>query len=128
MESASTLVIMVIFRKSNRTMGEVFDRFDDGPTEHAFNKTVVPVKLAQYGQEKLVSRSQAKRVLLHVSKFQIVVFNFEGVPTIGQAFADEIFRVYTNNHPGIQLTPVNMNAEVEKAVQRAQNDAARSAE
>jgi len=30
------------------------------------------------------------------------MLDFRNVPTIGQAFADEIFRVFANEHPGIE--------------------------
>jgi len=48
-----------------------------------------------------------------------VVFDFDGVSAIGQAFADEIFRVYARNHPNIALLPVKMETNVEKMVNRA---------
>ena len=63
------------------------------------------MKLARYGNENLISRSQAKRLLARLEKFKIVMLDFEDVATIGRAFADEIFRVFTNNHPEIQCDP-----------------------
>ncbi|MEW8623545.1 MAG: STAS-like domain-containing protein, partial [Candidatus Thiodiazotropha endolucinida] len=69
--------------------------------------------------EKLVSRSQAKRLLARIERFQYVIFDFEGVSAIGQAFADEIFRVYAQNHSDIVLLPDNMVPNVEKMVKRA---------
>lgn len=52
-----------VFMKSNnntaRTTKQVFDSFTSDE-EYGFTKTVVSVCLAQYGDEKLVSRSQAK--------------------------------------------------------------------
>ena len=59
--------------------------------EPVFNKTVVPVRLAQYGNDQLISRSQAKRVLARIDLFSTVLLDFEGVPAIGRAFADEVF-------------------------------------
>jgi hypothetical protein len=52
------------------------------------------VRLAKYGNDQLISRSQAKRLLARIELFKIVLFDFSGVETIGQAFADEIFRVF----------------------------------
>lgn len=103
---------------SERNIQAVFDDFA-GPDEFQFNKTAIPVRLAQYGTEKLVSRSQAKRLLDRIERFQYVIFDFEGVSAIGQAFADEIFRVYAQNHPDIVLLPDNMVPNVEKMVKRA---------
>lgn len=118
-EGEGTSVFMRISRDSDRNMGAVFDEYDDGPEDHEFNRTVVPVRLAKYGNENLISRSQAKRVLLHVNKFKFVVLDFEDVAVIGQAFADEIFRVYAKNHPDITLAPINANDEVVKMISRA---------
>lgn len=117
-----TVVIMQINLSSDRVIKNIFDQFtenrlDEGTSQ--FNKTVIPVKLAQYGNEKLVSRSQAKRLLVRVEKFKYVLFDFDGVSTIGQAFADEIFRVYANQNKDIILVPVNMNKDVESMVNRA---------
>jgi hypothetical protein len=101
------------------TSKKTFDQFSSKDGEYGFNKTVIPIALAQFGSDSLVSRSQAKRILVRADKFEHVVFNFSDVTSIGQAFADQIFRVYANEHPAIQLTPVNMNADVRQMVERA---------
>jgi anti-sigma regulatory factor (Ser/Thr protein kinase) len=113
-----TLVYMLLNRDSDRQIQAVFDEYA-GPDEFQFNRTVIPVRLAQYGNEKLVSRSQAKRLLARVERFEYVIFDFDEVQNIGQAFADEIFRVYASSHPNITLHPVNMELDVEKMVKRA---------
>ena len=118
-ENIGTLVYMSIQRESERNIQEVFDKFTAGPDEFQFNKTIIPVRLAQYENEKLVSRSQAKRMLTRIERFENVVFDFEGVIAIGQAFADEIFRVYAHLHPEIALVPVNMEDNVSKMVMKA---------
>jgi len=41
------------------------------------------------------------------------------VPEIGQAFADEIFRVYAMAHPDVELSPRNMTEQVERMWRRA---------
>ncbi|MEW8395640.1 MAG: ATP-binding protein, partial [Candidatus Thiodiazotropha sp.] len=48
-----TAVHMLIERDSERDIQSVFDDFA-GPDAYQFNKTVIPVRLAQYGDEKLV--------------------------------------------------------------------------
>ena len=113
-----TTVYMLIRLDSIRQIQAVFDDYA-GPDEFQFNKTVIPVRLAQYGNEKLVSRSQAKRLLARVERFHYVIFDFEGVSAIGQAFADEIFRVYAQAHPEITLLPDKMEPNVNKMVSRA---------
>jgi anti-sigma regulatory factor (Ser/Thr protein kinase) len=113
-----TVVYMLIKLDSARQIQSVFDDYA-GPDEYQFNKTVIPVRLAQYGNEKLVSRSQAKRLLARIERFHYVILDFEGVSAIGQAFADEIFRVYARVHPEITLLPDKMESNVEKMVSRA---------
>ena len=101
-----TRVRMRLANDSPRVLNTVFDAFTD-PDEYTFDKTVVPLRLAQYEGEKLVSRSQAKRVAHRFERFKRVELDFAGVSEIGQAFADELFRVFVAAHPGIRITPVN---------------------
>lgn len=113
-----TVVLMRLANDSGRTMQEVFDQFA-APEEYTFSKTIVPVKLAQHEGEKLVSRSQAKRLTMRFERFQTVVLDFAGVAEIGQAFADEVFRVFQQAHPDTKLIPANMTTEVANMVKRA---------
>ncbi|MBI3056341.1 MAG: STAS-like domain-containing protein, partial [Betaproteobacteria bacterium] len=101
-----------------RTVKKVFDQFSTG-NDYGFNKTVVPVKLAKYGNDQLISRSQAKRLLARVELFKMVLFDFTGIKTIGQAFSDEIFRVFARQHPEIELIPVHANSQVKRMIERA---------
>jgi len=113
-----TTVVMALDNDTKRTTKEVFDQFAPGD-EYGFTKTVVPVRLAQYGDALLVSRSQAKRLLVRVDRFETVLFDFEGVADIGQAFADEIFRVFANQHASMKLLPINASKQVERMISRA---------
>ena len=115
---SGTSVTMRIALNSRRKITEVFDRFAAGE-DYTFSKTHVPICLAQYGEENLVSRSQAKRVLVRFEKFREVFLDFAGVKIIGQAFADEIFRVFRKQHPGIHLIHVNTNSAVKRMILRA---------
>lgn len=118
-EREGTVVDMNICATSKRDMQAVFDEYSSGPDEYRFERTVVPVRLALYEGEHLVSRSQAKRLMNRVERFKHVILDFEGVDSIGQAFADEVFRVFHLRHPNIQLLPVNANEQVNKMVMRA---------
>lgn len=117
-DAPGTLVLMRLANDSGRTSKEVFDQFAT-PEEYTFAKTIVPVRLAQHEGEKLVSRSQAKRLTLRFERFQTVVLDFAGVEEIGQAFADEVFRVFQQAHPATKLMPINMPPAVKNMVKRA---------
>ena len=116
-----TTVFMRLNNHTSRTMKEIFDKFTgDSDDRPEFNKTVVPVKLAQYGNDSLISRSQAKRVLARFNQFSIVLLDFKEVETIGQAFADEVFRIFPVEHPEVEVIPINSNLEVTRMIARAQ--------
>ena len=118
-EEGGTFVTMHIDPRSPRRISEVFDTFASQDEAYGFTKTIVPVRLAKYGDENLVSRSQAKRLLTRFDRFQEVILDFKDVETIGQAFADEVFRVFRKHNPHIKLLWVNTNAHVEKVIIRA---------
>lgn len=119
-----TGVFMSIHPRSTRTQVEVFDRFSDKDDDYGFTRTHVPVALAKHGEENLISRSQAKRLLARFDRFKEVLLDFKGVNMIGQAFADEVFRVFQGAHPDIRLTWVNATPEVERMIRRAKAAAA----
>ncbi|OQX96290.1 hypothetical protein B6I21_01315, partial [candidate division KSB1 bacterium 4572_119] len=114
-----TTVIMRIIPKSKMKLQSIFDKFASDDGNYGFSRTIVPVFLAQYGEENLISRSQAKRLLTRFDLFKEVILNFRGVNVIGQAFADEVFRVFVNKNPKIRLTYSNANDQVEKMILRA---------
>lgn len=112
-----TAVFMRLHNHTSRTTKKVFDAYVSGD-EFDFSKTVVPVNLARYGDDRLISRSQAKRVLARVELFKTVLFDFRDVDGIGQAFADEIFRVFANEHPDIQLHAIHAKSEIKRMIDR----------
>ena len=115
-----TLVVLELNNDTGKTLKEVFDEYTaDG--DYGFSKTVVPVSLVRYGDEALISRSQAKRLLTRFDRFKRVILDFKGVEQIGQAFADEVFRVFTRSHPDIELVPFNANPDVDAMIRRARS-------
>lgn len=79
---------------------------------------VIKVDEVMAGNTSLIARSQSKSLLTNIGS-QNVVFDFSGIESIGQAFADEIFRVYNNHHPDITITYCNAVKDVEKMIKRA---------
>ena len=118
-EASGTRVEMQIATDSSRTAKDVIDQYSSGPDDYSFAKTVVPVRLAKVGDENLVSRSQAKRLLQRVDRFRCVMLDFAEVSSIGQAFADEIFRVFANEHPAVELIAFHAVPEVQQMIRRA---------
>lgn len=119
-DGMGTAVYMHVSATSPRRMKDVIDQYSSGPDDYDFARTVVPVRLAKIGDENLVSRSQAKRLLQRAERFRSVVFDFADVATIGQAFADEIFRVFANAHPDVELIPMHAASEVQQMIRRAE--------
>ena len=60
-------------------------------------------------------------MLARIDLFSTVLLDFEGVPTIGRAFADEVFRVFRRAHPDVSIVPVNENPEVKRMIARARS-------
>jgi anti-sigma regulatory factor (Ser/Thr protein kinase) len=114
-----TLVRMTLHNHTARTTKKVFDKFTSDD-DYGFTKTVVPVKLMRYGDDNLVSRSQARRLLARFDRFKVVMLDFSGVASIGQAFADEVFRVFRNKHPNVELVPIRASSEVKRMISRAE--------
>lgn len=119
-EVHGTQVAMGIATASDRTATAVINEYSSGPEDYSFAKTVVPVRLAKVGDENLVSRSQAKRLLQRVDRFRCVVLDFAEVGGIGQAFADEIFRVFANEHPEVELLAIHAIPGVQQMIRRAE--------
>ncbi|WP_372723122.1 STAS-like domain-containing protein [Immundisolibacter sp.] len=117
--SSGTAVWMRLHNHTSRTVKKVFEKYSTDD-DFGFTKTVVPVRLAQYGDDLLVSRSQAKRLLVRVDRFKTVLLDFSGVSAVGQAFADEIFRVFAGHHPNIELIPIRANSAIKRMIHRAQ--------
>ena len=81
--------------------------------------TMVYMRLAN--STDLVSRSQARRILSGLELFKEVAFDFKDIEYIGQAFADEIFRVYKKINPNTVIKTQNTNTDVQNMINRARN-------
>jgi len=62
--------------------------------------------------------------LARIDRFKMVFFNFAGVDMIGQAFADEVFRVFAEGHPSMQLVALGVSTPVEQMIRRVAGDRA----
>ncbi|KKW41932.1 MAG: hypothetical protein UY92_C0012G0011 [Candidatus Magasanikbacteria bacterium GW2011_GWA2_56_11] len=111
-----TCITMVLSPQSTKTPKEIFDQYAD--QEIGFWKTKVAVALSADPNDPHVSRSQAKRLLIGLEKFKSIILDFKNVESVGQAFVDEIFRVFQNEHPDITIQHVNANEDAESMIKR----------
>lgn len=119
-----TRVMFEIDTGSKLHLTDVFKKFTNiaEGSDHGFDKTEIRVKLYT-GSGIHISRSQARRILSGLEKFKVILLDFDKVPVVGQAFADEIYRVFQNVHPDIVIQEENMSEGVRFMIERAKNEA-----
>ena len=113
-----TTVTLILGNLSERKIEDVFGEFAS-EDDYQFVRTRIPLIAAKEKGEELVSRSQAKRVMARTEEFKEVILDFAGISSIGQGFADEIFRVFANAHPGIKIAVESAGADVAKMIAHA---------
>ncbi len=114
-----TLVRCEIRHDTTMTLNAVMGALQD-PVTQRLNKTSIRVNLFRQGE--FVSRTEAKLIGARLEGFEVIELDFTGITQIGQGFADELFRVWANDHPSSHLVPVNANPAVQAviaAVERA---------
>ena len=110
-----TRIEIEINKDTNRQLEKVFENYTEN---FSFNKTDILVDLSKHYGERLISRSQAKRVCRRLESFSHVTLDFKKIEAIGQGFVDQLFRVYQNEHPHIVIEYINANASVEFMIKR----------
>lgn len=113
-------VRMRIDLNSAKDLVTTFKKYQE-PGGLAFDRTDILVALSQFGNETLISRSQAKRIVKGLEKFNHVTLDFSGIRLVGQGFVDEIFRVYANAHPNVQIDYIHTNEDVQFMIKRGIN-------
>lgn len=108
-----TQVSLSVSRSARRRLEDVFAAFAPEEYDFRFERSVVTVRFAA---RDYVPRSEAKRLLARLDSFKEVVLDFQGVRSIGQAFADEIFRVFPSSHSRILLKRVNVEPALEAVI------------
>lgn len=119
-----TRVYFEIATNSQLHLTDIFRKYTNltEESDYGFDKTEIRVKLFTVGGIH-ISRSQARRILSGLDKFKIILLDFENVPIVGQAFADEIYRVFKNKYPAIIIQEENMSEGVNFMVERAKHEA-----
>lgn len=106
-----TEIKLCLSTHSKTNLADLFHQYTS-TDDLAFTKTELLVDLSQLKDEHLISRSQAKRVLMNIEPFTIVTLDFSKVKTVGQGFVDEVFRVYKLKHPSVSIQYINANADI----------------
>ena len=77
--------------------------------DYRFEKTEILVRLLQ---AEYISRSEARRLTANLHKFRKVALDFKGVRSVGQGFADEVFRVFASRHAETTIEALNASPAV----------------
>ena len=116
-----TGVSFQIHLNSNKKLEEVFRQYstlDEEEGIHKFDKTHIIVELSKLDQDRYVSRSQAKRILTGLEKFNHIILDFRNIKTVGQGFVDEVFRIFQKKYPKIKIEYRNTSEDVRFMIER----------
>ena len=114
-----TMIDFAIRKQTRKQLQKVFSSYAPEQFDFQFAKSRVYVQLFQ---RQYVSRSEARRLVAGLNEFRIVVLDFHGVDSIGQAFADEIYRVFQSDHPEIELETEHANPAIRQMIQHVKVD------
>lgn len=110
-----TSVTCSIARNTEKKLLSIFKQFTK---DHEFYASQPTIKLFETGLTFL-SRSEARRLTTGFEEFSEIRLDFAKVESVGQGFTDEVFRVWSNAHPNIELIPIRMNEAVAFMVNRS---------
>ena len=115
-KTKGTKVSFTISIRSKTDLNNVFKKYSEGA--FVFDKTITRIALYKL-DSAFISRSQARRVLSGLEKFKKIVLDFKNVDTVGQSFADQVFRVWKRRHPDIEIKYQNANKNIVFMIKRA---------
>jgi biotin operon repressor/anti-sigma regulatory factor (Ser/Thr protein kinase) len=108
-----TNVFFSVKKRTRKKLEDIFSIFAPEEFDYKFEKTRAMVKLFQ---RQYISRSEARRLHHGLDKFKVIVLDFKGVKTIGQGFADELFRVFMQNYPEITFEIVHLKPSLQTII------------
>jgi anti-sigma regulatory factor (Ser/Thr protein kinase) len=118
MPRQGTSIYLAIALDTKRTLDDVLRAHSSDGQGYAFDTTLVPLRLITGGPNTgLESRAQAKRVVSRLARFRRAEVDFSGIDDVGHGFADEMFRVFSRDCPGVELVPVGMAPRVAAMVE-----------
>jgi biotin operon repressor/anti-sigma regulatory factor (Ser/Thr protein kinase) len=110
-------------KRSRKDLNKIFESYAPEEFEYRFERTWVLVKLFQ---KEYVSRSEAKRLLAGLDQFKVIRLDFKGVKSMGQGFADEVFRIFLKTHPDIEIKIENLIQALKPLVLHVVDDQSKS--
>ena len=112
-----TAVMMKLENQTKRVLKEVFNMYST--IDEGFVKTRIPIKeVCREGEP--IARSQARKLLYRLEQFQAVELDFAEVDFMGQGFADEVFRVFKNRCPEVEIIAINASPDVLRMMKHVQ--------
>lgn len=108
----------IAFEISKESQRDLKSLFDDYTEDFVFTKTDILVDLSKHYGERLISRSQAKRICKRLEQFTHITLDFKKVEAVGQGFVDQLFRIFQREHPNIKITYINANNNVDFMIKR----------
>ncbi|MGY8524216.1 STAS-like domain-containing protein [Paracidovorax citrulli] len=93
--------------------------------DSAADMAMVPIRFLQSCGTNLASRASAQRLLTPLRRFHSVVLDFRHIESIGRSFADEIFHVFADANPHIEIIAINANPAVASAISDVRSGLAR---
>jgi anti-sigma regulatory factor (Ser/Thr protein kinase) len=115
---AGSSIYWAVALDTPRTLASVLEAHSGGRPGCPFELTRVPLHLLADGGV-LASRAEARRVAARLVEFRGALLDFCGVRELGQAFADELFRVCPQDQPRLRIEPVGMSPAVAATVAAA---------
>jgi anti-sigma regulatory factor (Ser/Thr protein kinase) len=109
--------VMVRFKlHSTKTAKSVFDRFTKDLEFNLQSPRLINPYQLSLPPGALIARSEAKKMLAGAEDFKSIILDFKLVEMIGQGFAHEVFVVFANNNPGVEIGHKNANEFVLKMI------------
>jgi anti-sigma regulatory factor (Ser/Thr protein kinase) len=122
-----TSIYLAITLDTPRTLDGVLREHSN--SGYGLERTSVPLLLltGKAPGAMLASRADAKRAVHRLQAFRHAQLDFTGIAHVGHGFADEMFRVFALQQPGLELQPVGMAAQVAAMVGSVRESVALSA-
>ena len=105
--------------------GDIEMRESDHQVSRQNTQIVLSAVEVLNGKTSLSSREQAKHLIDRIGSCRRVQVNFAGIKSVGKAFVDELFFVFPQSRPGLDLRICHAAPAVMKAVLAAQQKALR---